>query len=287
MLLLAAAAIAAITPPGGYGEGFYGLYRADGFSAFAKLLIYAASAVAILIAPSYFDRIGEMRAEYPVLILQFAAAGMGMMVVRDRPAHPLCRPRAAEPGRLCAGEASPDATCARRRPGPVIFRARLARLRHPALRYRAALRLLRAQASYHGIARCHAGGDYHTGLLAGIVFTLAGIAFKISSRAFRMWTPDVYEGAPTPVTAFFATAPKVAPALARCWCASRSRDRARPTRRGGRSSSSSRWHPSCWARWRRVGQTNIKRLLAYSLDQQCRLRADQPRRRHSRRALRR
>jgi NADH-quinone oxidoreductase subunit N len=49
-----------------------------------------------------------------------------------------------------------------------------------------------------------------TGELFGIVFLLAGLAFKISAVPFHMWTPDVYEGAPTPVTAFFASAPKVA-----------------------------------------------------------------------------
>ena len=48
------------------------------------------------------------------------------------------------------------------------------------------------------------------GLIFGLVFVMAGIAFKISAVPFHMWTPDVYEGAPTPVTAFFAAAPKVA-----------------------------------------------------------------------------
>ncbi len=48
------------------------------------------------------------------------------------------------------------------------------------------------------------------GLLFGLVFMLAGLAFKVSAAPFHMWTPDVYEGSPTPVTAFFATAPKVA-----------------------------------------------------------------------------
>ena len=47
-------------------------------------------------------------------------------------------------------------------------------------------------------------------LIVGIVFVLVGLAFKISAVPFHMWTPDVYEGAPTPVTVFFATAPKVA-----------------------------------------------------------------------------
>ena len=48
------------------------------------------------------------------------------------------------------------------------------------------------------------------GLVVGLVFVLAGLAFKISAVPFHMWTPDVYEGAPTPVTAFFASAPKLA-----------------------------------------------------------------------------
>ena len=48
------------------------------------------------------------------------------------------------------------------------------------------------------------------GLIIGIVFVCSGLAFKVSAVPFHMWTPDVYEGAPTPVTAFFALAPKVA-----------------------------------------------------------------------------
>src|SRR5690606_4206615 len=54
------------------------------------------------------------------------------------------------------------------------------------------------------------GEDVPVGLLIGLVFMLSGLAFKVSAAPFHMWTPDVYEGSPTPVTAFFATAPKVA-----------------------------------------------------------------------------
>ena len=54
------------------------------------------------------------------------------------------------------------------------------------------------------------GGEIPLGLLFGLVLVIAGLAFKVSAVPFHMWTPDVYEGAPTPVTAFFATAPKVA-----------------------------------------------------------------------------
>jgi NADH-quinone oxidoreductase subunit N len=98
------------------------------------------------------------------------------------------------------------------RSGPEIFRAWSACERHPALRHFLALRL-------HGhdeLQRHRAAfgrGAPSLGLLLGLVFLLAGIAFKASVVPFHMWTPDVYEGAPTPVTAFFASAPKVAAIL--------------------------------------------------------------------------
>ena len=65
--------------------------------------------------------------------------------------------------------------------------------------------------TFAGIVQSTAGGA-PVGLVFGLVFIMAGLAFKISAAPFHMWTPDVYEGAPTPVTAFFATAPKVAAA---------------------------------------------------------------------------
>src|SRR5690606_21189096 len=60
------------------------------------------------------------------------------------------------------------------------------------------------------IAEAISGGQRELGLVFGLVFILAGLVFKISAVPFHMWTPDVYEGAPTPVTAFFASAPKMA-----------------------------------------------------------------------------
>jgi NADH-quinone oxidoreductase subunit N len=62
--------------------------------------------------------------------------------------------------------------------------------------------------SYAGIAKAASEGG--VGLIFGLVFLFAGLCFKVSAVPFHMWTPDVYEGAPTPVTAFFAAAPKVA-----------------------------------------------------------------------------
>ena len=95
--------------------------------------------------------------------------------------------------------------------------------------------------SFPGIAATLQGTP-GIGIILGLVFVSAGIAFKISAAPFHMWTPDVYEGAPTPVTAFFAAAPKMA---------AHGADRARLRRRlpghprasGSRSSSSSRSPP--------------------------------------------
>ena len=67
---------------------------------------------------------------------------------------------------------------------------------------------------FEGIAAAFAReGTQSIGLLFGMVLLLAGLAFKVSAVPFHMWTPDVYEGAPTPVTALFASAPKVAAVL--------------------------------------------------------------------------
>ncbi|EJF87877.1 NADH-quinone oxidoreductase subunit N [Bartonella vinsonii subsp. arupensis OK-94-513] len=66
------------------------------------------------------------------------------------------------------------------------------------------------QIGFHEIALALKGESLQLGVIFGIVFILAGLAFKISAVPFHMWTPDVYEGAPTPITAFFAGAPKVA-----------------------------------------------------------------------------
>ena len=81
---------------------------------------------------------------------------------------------------------------------------------HAALRRLAGLRLRRHDAASPASRAGAAGRGAELGLIFGLVFVLAGLAFKISAVPFHMWTPDVYEGAPTPVTAFFAAAPKIA-----------------------------------------------------------------------------
>jgi len=79
VLLLAAAGVSLFGPAGSGGSAFGGLYVADSFAAFAKLLIYGAAIVSIILAHGYFERAGALRAEYPILLL-LSSVGMGMMV---------------------------------------------------------------------------------------------------------------------------------------------------------------------------------------------------------------
>ncbi|WP_157217590.1 NADH-quinone oxidoreductase subunit NuoN [Flavisphingomonas formosensis] len=209
--LFVAAAVSLIGPAGSGGVAFGGLYRADGFAAFAKLLIYIASAISVIAAHGYFSRLGTLRCEYPILIL-LSATGMGMMV------------SAADLLTLYVGlelqslAAYVLASFLRR-----DTRAAEAGLKYFVLGALASGILLygisllygfTGTTSFEGIAHALAVPPASTGIatarLFGLVFVFVGLAFKISAVPFHMWTPDVYEGAPTPVTAFFASAPKVA-----------------------------------------------------------------------------
>ena len=185
---------------------FQGQYAGDAFAGFAKLLIYVSAIVTLIVAPRFFERLGGMRAEFALLVL-FASLGMGLMVsatdlimlyigleLNSLSAYVLASilrndDRSAEAGLkyfVLGALAS----------GILLFGM--------SLTYGFA-----GTTSFHGIhAALH--GPMAMGATFGMIFMLSGLAFKISAAPFHMWTPDVYEGAPTPVTTFFATAPKVA-----------------------------------------------------------------------------
>ena len=216
--VLALAAAAVFTVPaltngvmGHDASVFFGQYAEDSFAAYAKLLIYGAAAAALLVAPAFFERVGAMRAEYPLLVL-FATLGMGIMVsatdlltlyigleLNSLAAYVLASflrndGRSAEAGLkyfVLGALAS----------GILLFGISL-------------VYGFTGTTSFIGIREALHGGTFGAGLsvggLFGMIFMLAGLAFKISAVPFHMWTPDVYEGSPTPVTTFFATAPKVA-----------------------------------------------------------------------------
>lgn len=206
--VLIGAGVALAGPASAGGEAFGGLYRPDMFAAFAKALIFFAAAVSILIAPRFFQTTSgdDLRPEYPVLIL-LSAAGMGMMVsAGDLMSLYVGLELQSLSAYILASFMRRDTRSAEA--GLKYFV--LGALASGILLYGISLVYgFSGTTLFAGIADAYAQGR-STGLLFGLVFVFAGLAFKISTVPFHMWTPDVYEGAPTPVTAFFASAPKVA-----------------------------------------------------------------------------
>ena len=185
---------------------FDGQFTADAFAGLAKLLIYLASIAALIVAPAFLERTGSMRAEYPVLVL-FSALGMSIMAsASDLLTLYIGLEMQSLSAYVLAAFLRSDGRSAE------------AGLKYFVLGALASGILLFGMSLTYGFAgttsfagiRASLGNGLSTGALFGLVFVLAGLAFKISAVPFHMWTPDVYEGAPTPVTAFFASAPKVA-----------------------------------------------------------------------------
>ena len=187
-------------------EAFYGQYRADAFASFAKLLIYGAAAVTLIVAPAFFDRVKAMRAEFPLLVL-FAALGMGLMVSAT---DLLTLYIGLELNSLAAYVLAAFLRTDERSAEAGLKYFVLGALASGILLFGMSLVYgFTGTTSFTGI-RAALSGELGTGALFGLIFMLSGLAFKIAAAPFHMWTPDVYEGAPTPVTMFFATAPKVA-----------------------------------------------------------------------------
>jgi len=205
LALLIAVALVAMQPAGSVLT-FGGLFVSDGFGRFAKVLILLGSAFSIILSLGY-NRYERMeRFEYPVLIL-LASTGMLMMVsANDLIALYLG---------LELQSLSLYVLAAFKRDSG---RATEAGLKYFVLGALSSGMLLYGASMIYGFAgstnfaqiATALNGQASIGLVVGIVFLSAGLAFKVSAVPFHMWTPDVYEGAPTPVTAFFAVAPKVA-----------------------------------------------------------------------------
>ena len=204
LLTLAVAAAAVVALFGVDATVFSGTLSVDSFGGFAKLLIYAASFICIIVAPRFFN--GGMRAEYPTLIL-FAALGMGIMASsRDL----MTLYVGLELNSLAAYVLASFMRTDERSTEAGLKYFVLGALASGMLLYGISLLYgFTGTTDFAGIAKV-LGGEMNIGLIFGIVFVLAGLGFKISAVPFHMWTPDVYEGAPTPVTTFFASAPKVA-----------------------------------------------------------------------------
>ncbi|KRB44559.1 NADH-quinone oxidoreductase subunit NuoN [Phenylobacterium sp. Root700] len=201
---LALAAWAAAVGP--IGRGFSGGMISDQASAFAKVAIYAASAIAIPLGQKWFERKAIRNFEFPILIL-LAALGMGMMVsAGDLISLYIGVELQSLALYVLAAMHREDAKASEA--GLKYFV--LGALSSGLLLYGASLIYGFAGSTKFDDIAVAAQTGASTGVLFGLVFLICGLAFKVSAAPFHMWTPDVYEGAPTPVVAFFAGAPKLA-----------------------------------------------------------------------------
>jgi NADH-quinone oxidoreductase subunit N len=257
--VLIGATVALAGPPTEAGVIFGGLITADLFGSFGKAIVFLASAVAIIAAHGWFERNTEHGPEYSVLVLFTALGGAVMVASTSLVTLYIGLELLSLSSYVLASYRRTDDRSAEA--GLKYFV--LGALASGILLYGISLLYgFTGTMNFPGIAAAFEREASSLGLLFGLVFVLAGIAFKVSAVPFHMWTPDVYEGAPTPVTAFFASAPKVAAVLL------------------GTRLCIEALGPATDA-WRQIvifaalasiflgaiaayGQTNIKRLLAYS-----------------------
>ncbi len=190
---------------------FGGLVVTDGFGHFMKLLVLLGSALTIGMSLGYMEREQMARFEFPILML-FATLGM-MMMVSANDLISLYMGLELQSLALYVIAAFRRDTVRSSEAGLKYFV--LGALSSGILLYGSSLVYgFTGSTGFAEIAEVLgagvAGEAPSVGLIVGLVFVVAGLAFKVSAVPFHMWTPDVYEGAPTPVTAFFASAPKVA-----------------------------------------------------------------------------
>ena len=256
-LVLTAVALAVAVSPG-IGTGFSGMIVKDGFSRFAQVTILLSAAVVLVMGQDYMARTGLLKFEYPILVT-LSCVGMMVMVSAG---NLLTLYMGLELQSL-----SLYVIASMRRDN---LRSTEAGLKYFVLGALSSGLLLYGISLTYGYAGTTeftgvilaAQGSAPLGLLFGLVFIICGLAFKVSAVPFHMWTPDVYEGAPTPVTAFIATAPKVA---AICMFARVTHDAF-----GGVVGD---WQQIVallsvlsmfWGAIAAIGQRDIKRLMAYS-----------------------
>jgi len=186
---------------------FNGLFLTNPFTTFAKIMMLIGAGLTSLLINSWAQREQKARNELPVLVL-FATIGMMMMISANDlislyvglemqslslyvlAAYDRDNQRATEAG---------------------VKYFILGALASGLLLYGSSLVYgFGGTTTFDGLAAAVQDGTHSLGLMIGIVFIIAGLAFKVSAVPFHMWTPDVYEGAPTPITAFFSVAPKIA-----------------------------------------------------------------------------
>ncbi|MEP1963847.1 NADH-quinone oxidoreductase subunit NuoN [Tateyamaria sp.] len=244
------------------GEGtnvvFNGMFVDDAFSRFAKVVILVSAAAVLLMSEGYMSSRGILRFEYPMLVV-LAVVGM-MMMVSAGDLMSLYMGLELQSLALYVVASLRRDSIKSTEAGLKYFV--LGALSSGLLLYGASLIYGYAGTTLFSGIITVAQGEVSLGLLFGLVFLMAGFAFKVSAVPFHMWTPDVYEGSPTPITAFFATAPKVA-AMALF-------ARVMHDAFGGAVAS---WQQVMallsvlsmfLGAFAAIGQTNIKRLMAFS-----------------------
>ena len=190
------------------GPGFNGMFTNDAFSLFIKLLVLAAAALGVVVSLDYNEHANLRRFEFPVLVL-YATVGMMLMASATNLMTMYVGVELMSLSIYVLAAFARDE-----------LRSSEAGLKYFVLGALASGLLLYGMSLVYGFSGSMSfdklaialtdPAKVSTGLIVGVVFMVAGLAFKVSAVPFHMWTPDVYEGAPTPVTAFMGTAPKVA-----------------------------------------------------------------------------
>jgi NADH-quinone oxidoreductase subunit N len=238
----------------------YGMVVVDGLAAYAKILILIGSALSLIISLSYNERHSIARPEFSVLVL-LATTGMLLMVSAN---DLISLYLALELQSLSLYVLASFARDSERSTEAGLKYFVLGALASGMLLYGASMVYgFAGTTSFDALGKLFSdGGTASIGLVIGIVFIAVGLAFKVSAVPFHMWTPDVYEGAPTPVTAFFSIAPKTAALILFL------RVMVEPF--GGLLNE---WRQIIWfiavasmllCAFAAINQRNIKRLMAYS-----------------------
>ncbi len=190
------------------GVGYFGQFTVDPFSIFINALVLAGAALTLLLSFDYNREQGIARFEYPVLML-FAVVGMMAMASAT---NLMTLYLSLELQSLALYVMAAFARDELRSSEAGLKYFVLGALASGLLLYGISLVYgFSGSMDFGALARALASpADASPGMIVGVVFVIVGLAFKVSAAPFHMWTPDVYEGAPTPVTAFFATAPKIA-----------------------------------------------------------------------------
>ncbi|MCT8990655.1 NADH-quinone oxidoreductase subunit NuoN [Chelativorans sp. SCAU2101] len=189
------------------GSAFGGAFVSDPFSRLMKILTLVGAAVTLVMSVGFAKAEKFDKFEYPVLIM-LSTLGMMLMVSANDMISLYLGLELQSLALYVVAAINRDSVRATEA-GLKYFV--LGALSSGMLLYGVSLVYgFTGNTGFEAIAATLADGERQLGLVFGLVFVLAGLAFKISAVPFHMWTPDVYEGAPTPVTAFFAAAPKMA-----------------------------------------------------------------------------